>query len=369
MLRNFARAFFTIVGISAGYGLGLLLENLRVIQLVFGLETVDIVTSIVVNVSLAIILGILFFLTSSWMVSRVVKVAEQTEKELSAVPFNHMVAGGVGLIVGLTIAALLSPLLRNLLGTNVLYTMASVALYLMLGYMGVRLGMRFLSDPTRLNEYIRSQSPKTTAQKAIGAPMIKVLDTSVIIDGRIADICRTGFIEGQLIVAEFVLEELRHIADSSDALKRARGRRGLDILNAIQKEQLVAVTVTSEDFDDVHEVDIKLLKLAQKYGGAVVTNDFNLNKVAELQGVKVLNINDLANAIKPLVLPGEEMQVLVVKEGKENRQGVAYLDDGTMIVVEEGKRLIGEDITVVVTSVLQTSAGRMIFAKPKGKLQ
>ncbi len=368
MLRNLARAFFTVVGVSAGYGFGLLLENLNVIQGILGMQSLDLITIIVVNVSLAIIFGILFFLASSWVVSRFVRFAEQTERELATVPFNHMIAGAVGLIVGLTIAYLLTPLIRNILGLNVLYTIASVILYSLLGYLGVRLGTRYLSDPSRLSEYIKVQNTKSSASKPSSTAMPKILDTSVIIDGRIADICTTGFIEGQLIVAEFVLEELRHIADSSDALKRTRGRRGLDVLNAIQKENRVVVTVTSEDFDDVQEVDIKLLKLAQKHNGAVVTNDFNLNKVAELQGVKVLNINDLANAVKPVVLPGEEMQVQVVKEGKENRQGVAYLDDGTMIVVEEGKRLIGEDIPVVVTSVLQTSAGRMIFAKPKGKL-
>lgn len=368
MIRNLARAFITIVGISAGYGLGLLLEAMKVTQMILGMQSIDFVTSVVVNVSLGLIFGFLFFLASSWLVAKVVRIAEQTEKELATVPFNNMVAGAVGLIVGLTIAYLVTPLLRNILGLNVLYTIATVVLYSMLGYLGVRLGTRYLADPTRLSEYIRIQNPKSQNLKSLPtkSAMPKILDTSVIIDGRIADICSTGFIEGELIVAEFVLEELRHIADSSDALKRTRGRRGLDILNAIQREQLVNVTVTSEDFEDVHEVDIKLLKLAQKHNGAVVTNDFNLNKVAELQGVKVLNINDLANAIKPVVLPGEEMQVQVVKEGKENRQGVAYLDDGTMIVVEEGKRLIGEDVAVVVTSVLQTSAGRMIFAKPKG---
>jgi uncharacterized protein YacL len=366
MLRNLARAFFTIVGISAGYGLGLLFETLGILEIVFGTAALDHITIIVVNISLAIILGVLFFLASSWMVNKVIRVAEQTEKELAVIPFNQMIAGAGGLIAGLVIAFLITPLLRNILGQNVLFTVTTVAFYTMLGYLGVRLGTRYLADPTRLSEYIKPMSSKVNT-KVLSGGSAKILDTSVIIDGRIADISRTGFIEGELIVAEFVLEELRHIADSSDALKRTRGRRGLDVLNAIQKENNVKVRVTSEDFEDVHEVDIKLLKLAQKYGGAVVTNDFNLNKVAELQGVKVLNINDLANAVKPVVLPGEEMAIQVVKEGKENRQGIAYLDDGTMIVVEEGKRLIGEDIQVVVTSVLQTSAGRMIFAKPKGK--
>ena len=193
----------------------------------------------------------------------------------------------------------------------------------------------------------------------------KLLDTSVIIDGRIADICRTGFVEGVLVIPQFVLTELQHIADSSDTLKRTKGRRGLDILKALQDEPALNVMLTEVDFDDVPEVDLKLVRLAKKMGGQIVTNDFNLNKVCELHNVRVLNINELANAVKPVVIPGEEMHVVVIKEGKEHHQGVAYLDDGTMIVVEEGKSYIGDAITVIVTSVLQTSAGRMIFAKPK----
>ncbi|UZM99489.1 hypothetical protein OL548_04130 [Lysinibacillus sp. MHQ-1] len=194
-----------------------------------------------------------------------------------------------------------------------------------------------------------------------------MLDTSVIIDGRIADISETGFIEGILIVPQFVLTELQHIADSSDTLKRTRGRRGLDILRKLQDERNTNVEITDEDFEDVQEVDLKLVRLAKKMGTdtQIVTNDFNLNKVCELHHVKVLNINDLANAVKPVVIPGEDMQVVVIKDGKEHNQGVAYLDDGTMIVVEGGRSYIGQAITVTVTSVLQTSAGRMIFAKPK----
>ena len=194
---------------------------------------------------------------------------------------------------------------------------------------------------------------------------MKILDTSVIIDGRIADICQTGFLEGTIVIPQFVLAELQHIADSSDVLKRNRGRRGLDILNRIQKELKIKVEIYEGDFEEIHEVDSKLVKLAKITNGIVVTNDFNLNKVCELQKVSVLNINDLANAVKPVVLPGEEMKVQVIKDGKEHNQGVAYLDDGTMIVVEEGRNYIGKHIDVLVTSVLQTSAGRMIFAKPK----
>ena len=194
----------------------------------------------------------------------------------------------------------------------------------------------------------------------------KLLDTSVIIDGRIADICETGFIEGTLLIPVFVLEELQHIADSADQLKRVRGRRGLDILARIRGEnKKLKVEITNVDYDDIAEVDSKLVQLGQEVGGKIITNDFNLNKVAQLRGVEVLNINELSNAVKPVVIPGEDMEVTVVKQGKESGQGVAYLDDGTMIVVENGNRHMGETIRVEVTSALQTAAGRMIFAKPK----
>lgn len=191
----------------------------------------------------------------------------------------------------------------------------------------------------------------------------KLLDTSSIIDGRIAEICSTGFLEGPLLVPVFVLEELQLIADSSDVLKRNKGRRGLDILKQMQEDNYVEVRIINDDFDDVQGVDSKLVRLGRKINAKVVTNDYNLNKVAALQGVVVLNINDLANALKPARIPGEHMEVLVVKAGKENNQGVGYLDDGTMIVVENGQKYIGSTVPVVVTSVLQTSAGRMIFVK------
>ena len=191
----------------------------------------------------------------------------------------------------------------------------------------------------------------------------KVLDTSVIIDGRIADICATGFMDGTLVIPQFVLKELQLVADSSDSMKRNRGRRGLDILQKIQKMAGVDVTVSDVDFPDIREVDLKLIELARTLQGKIVTNDFNLNKVAQLRGVDVLNINELANSLKPVVLPGEVMQVFILKEGKEYNQGVAYLDDGTMVVVDNARRTIGKTIGVVVTSVLQTTAGKMIFGR------
>lgn len=366
MLRGILRAFMTLVGVSIGYALGVLFQNLRLLQSLFNVVEFDMTTSIIINISFAIILGVLFYLGSYWIVKKVLGIAEKTEEELSGIPFNIMVSGSVGLVFGLLIAYLVTPLFRNLLGVNVIYTILTVVIYSVLGFLGMRLGTTYLSDPIKLREYIKFS--RSTVPESSGA-MPKILDTSVIIDGRIADLCKTGFIEGQLVIAEFVLEELRHIADSSDSLKRVRGRRGLDMLNIIQKELETEVIITDEDFDDVAEVDIKLLKLAQKRGGAVVTNDFNLNKVAGIQGVKVLNINDLANAIKSVVLPGEEMSIQVIKEGKEVHQGVAYLDDGTMIVVEDGRKLIGKQIEAIVTSVLQTSAGRMIFAKAQDKVR
>jgi uncharacterized protein YacL len=192
---------------------------------------------------------------------------------------------------------------------------------------------------------------------------ITILDTSVIIDGRIVDLCETKFIGGRFIIPRFILKELQQIADSSDSLKRNRGRRGLDILNKIQKNPAIDVKIHEEDFPELSETDTKLVKLATLLSGRIFTNDYNLNKIAELQGVQVLNINELANALKPVMLPGEEIEVKVIKEGKEHNQGIGYLDDGTMIVVEGGRSLIGQTRKVVVTSVLQTAAGRMIFTK------
>ena len=209
-------------------------------------------------------------------------------------------------------------------------------------------------EPSRLVGLFRSAGPERR---------YKILDTSVIIDGRIADICETGFVDGALVVPQFVLKELQFVADSSDALKRNRGRRGLDILQKIQKMASVEVIVSDMDFPNVREVDLKLIELARALQGKIVTNDFNLNKVAQLRGIEVLNINDLANALKPVVLPGESMKVFILKEGKEYNQGVAYLDDGTMVVVDNARRLIGKTIDVVVTSVLQTTAGKMIFGR------
>jgi uncharacterized protein YacL len=234
-----------------------------------------------------------------------------------------------------------------------------LVVYCTFGYLGMMLAMRSNRDEFSLIiPYVRFAREATQHQ-----PL--VVDTNVIIDGRVADLCETGFLEGTFILPQFILNELQHIADSADPLKRSRGRRGLDILNKIQKMVDVEVRIVDEDFPHVKEVDSKIVVLAKKMNAKVITNDLNLSKVAELQGVRVLNINELCNALKPVVLPGEQLRVFVLKEGKEAAQGVAYLDDGTMIVVDNAKRFIGSNVNVVVTSVLQTQAGRMIFTRLK----
>ncbi|AWB46161.1 twitching motility protein PilT [Paenibacillus sp. CAA11] len=278
---------------------------------------------------------------------------------LSEIPMDQLAAGTTGLTVGLILSVLLHPALSWL---GMMSDMLQLMLTCLCGYVGLRVG---LEKKNELGSFWKSGKWGSVQSEERLRQEHKILDTSVIIDGRIADICKTGFIEGTIVIPEFVLEELQHIADSSDLLKRNRGRRGLDILNKIQKELDVKVLIYEGDFEEISEVDSKLVKLAKVLQGKVVTNDFNLNKVCELQGVSVLNINDLANAVKPVVLPGEEIMVQVIKDGKEHGQGVAYLDDGTMIVVEGGRDYIGSVTEVMVTSVLQTSAGRMIFAKPK----
>lgn len=309
------------------------------------------------------VIGVLIFYgIGAWVADYGWKLLQRAEKWIGHIPIADLISGILGLGVGLLLTVnLLTPFEQAGLLSPFLHTVLTA----MLGFVGFRLGYAKREEFISLLTKSRSSRERAAAGEVKGFEEHKILDTSVIIDGRIADICKTGFIEGTLVIPEFVLEELQHIADSSDLLKRNRGRRGLDILNKIQKELDVKVLIYEGDFEEISEVDSKLVKLAKVLQGKVITNDFNLNKVCELQGVSVLNINDLANAVKPVVLPGEEILVQVIKDGKEHGQGVAYLDDGTMIVVEGGREFIGTTLEVMVTSVLQTSAGRMIFAKPK----
>lgn len=308
----------------------------------------------------AVLGGLLFGMIGVLSSDRVGRWLHSLISSFSGIPMNELAAGTAGLLCGLLLSLLLSPGL-TLLGQA--GQLLQVGITLLGGYIGFHIGLEKKDELASL--WMSGKWSQTAEPEGRRVEEHKILDTSVIIDGRIADICKTGFIEGTIVIPEFVLEELQHIADSSDLLKRNRGRRGLDILNKIQKELDVKVLIYEGDFEEISEVDSKLVKLAKVLQGKVVTNDFNLNKVCELQGVSVLNINDLANAVKPVVLPGEEILVQIIKDGKEHGQGVAYLDDGTMIVVEGGREYIGTMMEVLVTSVLQTSAGRMIFAKPK----
>lgn len=350
----------SLVGILIGYGILSLLKRIEVLNL-----TLDGWVGLIVSVGFSLLIGIIFYVLSSKIISKGRNIISIVENELQKIPAYEVALGLIGSIVGLIIAYLLSQPLYNL---NIPYlgVVASIILYGVFGYLGVKIPTKRgedISNTLGNIANIRKSGKEKTKQTYKSCP--KILDTSVIIDGRVADICKTGFIEGPLVIPMFVLEELQHIADSSDGLKRNRGRRGLDILNKIQKELDIEIIIHEKKFEDIKEVDSKLLKLTQQLKGKIITNDYNLNKVAEVQGIDVLNINELANAVKPVVLPGEEMIVQVVRDGKESGQGLAYLDDGTMIVVESGRKFIGETIDVLVTSVLQTSAGRMIFAKPK----
>lgn len=284
------------------------------------------------------------------------------ERFLKQVSLKDLLAGLLGLIAGLVAANLLVFLTSVIIKeeeNNGILSMVAAGSSLTLGYLGMAVAYKRRDEFSFL---VQSGVPYANRTRSND---LKILDTNVIIDGRILDICETGFIEGTLIVPRFVLKELQYIADSSDVLRRNRGRRGLDILHGMQKSPNIDVRVSEEDFPDIKEVDAKLIELAKSMSAKVVTNDFNLNQVAELQAVIVLNINELANAVKPVILPGEVMNVRVVKEGKEYGQGVAYLDDGTMVVVDNGRSLMGQSVDVIVTSILQTAAGRMIFTKKK----
>lgn len=287
------------------------------------------------------------------VISLLVVFFESRLRETSATRlFGALIGGGIGLAIARSIG---SGLFFADTGDRRVAFLHSFIL-IVPTYLGVVIGGKHGEwlEPARLVGLFRAAGP---------ARRYKILDTSVIIDGRIADVCETGFVDGTLVIPQFVLKELQLVADSADSLKRNRGRRGLDILQKIQKMSGVEVMISDVDFPEVREVDLKLIELARTLQGKIVTNDFNLNKVAQLRGVEVLNVNELANSLKPVVLPGEIMKVFILKEGKEYNQGVAYLDDGTMVVVDNARKMISKTIDIVVTSVLQTTAGKMIFGR------
>ncbi|MGO8785885.1 MAG: PIN/TRAM domain-containing protein [Terriglobia bacterium] len=279
------------------------------------------------------------------------------EIRLEKASLKRLMGAAFGSILGILGALMISHMLSLTAINNNAKSFIQVTLLLLMAYVGLVLGANkgdLLNLGAMGGIFATEKAPRKN---------YKILDTSVIIDGRIADVCETSFIDGTLVIPQFVLRELQLVADSSDPMKRNRGRRGLDILARMQKMSNITVQIVEDDFPQLREVDLKLIELARAYEGKIVTNDFNLNKVAQLQGVAVLNINELANALKPVVLPGEIMRVFILKEGKEYNQGVAYLDDGTMVVVDNAKKMISKTVDISVTSVLQTTAGKMIFGK------
>ena len=328
MTVSYLRAFFVILSTIVGYYVGGILGNFDITWRVGG--------------AVAGLVGSSFIVILEFVMRRF------SVRNLSAAVF--------GLIFGFFMAWIVTSVLKLIPMSVELFSSLQIIMILIFCYLGMVIAMRGKDEFNLIVPYVKFVRQDEHED-------IILLDTSVIIDGRIADILQTRFVEGRIVIPRFVLRELQQIADSGDSLKRNRGRRGLDILNKIQKDSHLNVRINEEDFPEIKDVDAKLVKLGQLVGGRVVTNDFNLNKIAELQGVTVLNINELANALRPIVLPGEMMEVRISKEGKEYNQGVGYLDDGTMVVVDNTRQMIGQVIKVAVTSVLQTSAGRMIFAK------
>ena len=331
--------------------------------------TIARIAVLIVGTLLGLIIG---YLISSFILKQGLVIAKRLERILTHIPNQELIAGTIGLLFGLIIANLIGVAFNQV---PIIGPYIPIILSAIFGYSGLKLMAR--KGPEMYYNYVQQwggEGTKKTSRfkmfsthksdKASSTP--KLLDTSVIIDGRIKELCNTGFIEGPLMVPLFVLNELQIISDSADATKRNRGRRGLDILKDMQDANKVAIEVVEDDYDDLKEVDSKLMRLALDKHWKLMTNDFNLNKVARVQGIEVLNLNELANVLKPALIAGEWIRVQVMKEGKEVHQGVAYLDDGTMIVVEDGKPYVGQNVEVMVTSILQTSAGRMIFARVDG---
>jgi len=282
------------------------------------------------------------------------------ETRIRRVPFRVLWSAGLGLIAGLLLGWMFGAVYHSVVQTTAMAVFIRIFFLVIMPYIGLLIG-------TKKPEWFEPAHLVSLFKEKRAGRAFKIVDTSVIIDGRIADLCDTGFVEGTLVVPQFVLKELHLVADSADALKRQRGRRGLDVLDHLQKSSQVEVILTDADFPEARDVDSKLIELAKSMDAKIVTNDFNLNKVARIHGIKVLNINELVNSLRPVALPGEAMTVFILKEGKEKDQGVAYLEDGTMVVVDNSRRMIGQTIDVTVTSVLQTTVGKMIFGRFNGE--
>ena len=359
-MRKVLRLLIALVGIGIGCGIvAWVLYSFRCpgFDYVLRYTTIPAVMA-ALYVIVGISFGIIFFIIAPKIIEGIHGFFQKLERKLTEMPALDILFGALGIMLGMLFAFLLSLIVRTI-DVPVLPELITLLLFIIFGYYGGYVGI------TRRSELMDGTVRRAHFGKGLSSANArpKVLDTSVIIDGRIYDICKTGFIEGKIVVPSFVLKELRHIADSSDAMKRSRGRRGLDILHSMQRELDQRVVVEERDYEEIDEVDLKLLRLAADLNGILVTNDYNLNKVAAVQNMAVLNINDLANSVRSVLLPGEELPIAIVKEGKEAGQGVGYLPDGTMVIIESGKKHIGETLDIVVTSALQTSAGRLVFAK------
>lgn len=359
MRKRIIRLLFVIVGAAVGFyylpPIWIAMRNQLGVQLARPIES-----------AIDFLIGALvFWLISLLLTDWTIKMLKQAENALTKKSLTYLLFGAISTIFGLILAILISiPLWR--LSIPVVNNVLPVLLMILFSYLGFHLGT------TRQDEWRRlltrrgrdDQEAQVIKRQDENYHHYKILDTNILIDGRIYDLVKTGFLEGTLLVPNFVLYELQYIADAGESIKRVRGRRGLDILNKLRSEKIVPVEMYKGDFEDIKEVDEKLIALAKKVDGVIVTNDYNLNKVIQFQNVQVLNINNLAKSLRPRVIPGEQLTVVVVKKGTERQQGVAYLDDGTMVMVEDGRYYMNEQLDVEVTSALQTDAGRMIFARP-----
>lgn len=356
MRRRMITLIYILVGAAVGF---------YYLPLLWGILNIALNPELLVFIDI-IIGALIFWLLSLPLASGTEKLIQRIEKELTKRSPVYLFFGTLLTIIGLVLAILISiPLWRTRI--PVINNILPILLMIVFSYFGFRIGTTRLDDWRKA--FTHAKSSKNDGGNVIERQddnyhHYKILDTNILIDGRIYDLVKTGFLEGTLLVPNFVLYELQYIADSGESIKRVRGRRGLDILNKLRNEKIVPIEMYDGDFEDIPEVDSKLIALAKKVDGVIVTNDYNLNKVIQFQNVQVLNINNLAKSLRPRVIPGETMTVVVVKKGTERQQGVAYLDDGTMVVVEDGRYFMDKQIEVEVTSALQTDAGRMIFARP-----
>lgn len=356
MLRKLIRILSVPFGAACGVGVVVFINEV--------FEQYDIILKqhisppwiIALMVGVALISAVIAYILSNGFANWVITTMAKAEKYLSNVPIKDLTISTIGLIVGLVIAFLLGQAIATL-DSPIISITANIVLYSILGVMGVRVARSRRDD---LPHLFKRRGSKSDMDDEPGSFL---LDSSIIIDGRITDIIKIGFLAGTFIIPDSVINELRRLADSEDELKHAKGRRGLEMLTTLQASEQISLNIVRDEAEG--DMDTRLIKIAEQYSAILITNDYNLNKVAQVHGIKTLNLNDLANALKPSLIPGEDVQLMIVKDGKEPHQGIAYLEDGTMIVVEGGREYIGKQVNCVVTSVLQTSAGRLIFAKCK----